>query len=101
MGEFGILFCNKLKRVFIFLFFIMVNGRKTHSCVEEKKTISNEFIFFFFIMVRPTLMGAFGILFCNNLKRVLFFYFVIMVNGRKTHSCVEEKMKTAFKIIAK
>ena len=51
--------------------------------------------------VRPTLMGAFGILFCNNFKRVFLFFFFIMVNGRKTHSCVEEKITKASKIIAK
>ena len=28
-------------------------------------------------------------------------FFFIMVNGRKTHICVEEKIKKAFKIIAK
>ena len=43
-------------------------------------------------VLRPTLMGAFEILFCNNFKRVLLLFF-IMVDGRKTHSCVEEKMK--------
>ena len=41
-------------------------------------------------------MGAFGILFCNNFKRV-FFYFFIVVNGRKTHSCVEEKKERRLK----
>ena len=51
--------------------------------------------------LRPSLMGAFGILFCNNFKRVFIFLFFIMVNGRKTHSCVEEKIEEAFKIIAK
>ena len=46
-------------------------------------------------------MGAFEILFCNNFERVFIFFFFIMVNGRKAHSCVEEKIKKAFKFIAK
>ena len=52
-------------------------------------------------VLRPTLMGAFGILFCNNFKRVFVFLFFNMVNGRKRHSCGEEKLKKTFKIIAK
>ena len=38
-------------------------------------------------------MGAFEILFRNNFKRVFLLFFFIMVNGRKTNSCVEEKIK--------
>ena len=38
-------------------------------------------------------MEAFGILFGNNFKRVFIFFFVIMVNGHKTHSCVDEEEK--------
>ena len=51
--------------------------------------------------VRTTLMGASRILFCDDFEGFLFFFSVIIVNEHKTHSCVEEEKKEAFKIIAK
>ena len=48
--------------------------------------------------VRPTLMGAFEILFCNNFGAVLFVFLFSMVNGHKIHNYGKEEKKKCCKI---
>ena len=56
---------------------------------------------FFSIEVRPTLMGAFGILFCDDFKRLFYFFFHPAVCFAPVHHDEKEKNKNSFKIVAK
>ena len=51
--------------------------------------------------LRPTLMGAFGILFCNDFKRIFYFFFHAAVCFAPVHYDEEEKNKNSFEIVAK
>ena len=54
-----------------------------------------------FYTVRPTLMGAFGILFCNDFKRLFYFFFHTAVRFAPVHHDEKEKEKNSFEIVAK
>ena len=79
------------------------NFIRNDDCVENRTEEKFDTMFSEYRTLRPTLMGAFRILFCNNfsISNEFFFFLYHAVDGHKTHGCVEEEQKEAFKIIAK
>ena len=49
----------------------------------------------------PTLMGAFGFLFCNDFKRLFYFFFHTAVCFAPVHHDEKEKKQNSFEIVAK
>ena len=54
-----------------------------------------------FFTVRPTLMGAFGILFCNDFKRLFYFFLHTAVCFAPVHDDEKKKDKNSSEIVAK
>ena len=52
-------------------------------------------------LLRPTLMGAFGILFCNDFKRLFYFFFHTAVCCGPVHHGEKGKSKNSFEIVPK
>ena len=52
-----------------------------------------------FFTVRPTLVGAFGSLFCNDFKRLFYFFFHKAVCFAPVHDDEKKKDKTRLKLL--